>query len=102
MKSGLYTSHLNKHGISSLLPSDDEQTEIYSLFYPNLENGIVIAEDKKRMLEIVNRIIKKQDADSLILGCTELPLMIKQGDLAAPVIDTTQIHIDSIIDYMMV
>lgn len=101
MKSGLYTNPLIKHGISSLLPSDDEQTEIYSLFYPNLENGIVVAEDKEKMLKIVNRIVKEQNADSLILGCTELPLMIKQGDLSVPVVDTTKIHIESIVNSMM-
>lgn len=101
MKSGLYTEPLNKHDISPLLPSDDEQKEIYSLFYPNLENGIVVAEDKEKMLKLVDRIIKEKNADSVILGCTELPLMIKQGDLTEPVVDTTQIHIESIVNYMM-
>ena len=100
MKSGLYTAPLKEQGVRSLLPSDKEQEEIYSLFYPNLENGIVIAEDKKKMLALLNRIISEQNADSLILGCTELPLMIKQEDLAIPVIDTTHIHIESIVNYM--
>jgi len=101
MKSGLYSNPLKKYGIASLLPSENDQKEIYSIFYPNLENGIVIAEDKEKMLKIVSRIIKEQNADSLILGCTEFPLMIKQEDLTTPVINTTQIHIDSIVNYMI-
>ena len=101
MKSGLYTNPLKNYGITSLLPSDGEQKEIYSLFYPNLENGIVIEEDKAKMQKIINRIIREQNADSLILGCTELPLMIKQGDMSAPVIDTMQIHIEAIVNYMI-
>ena len=77
MKSGLYTKPLEKCGVLPLLPTEDEQSEIYSLFFPNLENGIVIPEDKEKMLALVNQIIHNQNADSLLLGCTELPLMIK-------------------------
>jgi len=100
MKSGLYTEPMKELGVSSLLPSSDEQARIYSLFFPNLENGIVVPEDKEKMLELVGRIIKEQGADSLLLGCTELPLMIKPEDVSVPIIDTMQIHIDSIVSYM--
>ncbi len=94
------TNPLAAQGIVSLLPTETEQRQIYSLFFPNLENGIVIQEDKIKMLELVNRIIKEQNADSVILGCTELPMMIKQGDLHVPVINTTQVHINSIVRSM--
>ncbi len=100
MKNGLYSNPLASHGIVSLLPTDKEQQEIYSLFFPNLENGIVVQEDKIKMLELVNGIAKEQNADAVILGCTELPMMIKQGDLSVPVIDTTGVHIDSIVSNM--
>lgn len=100
MKNGLYSNSLTSQGIVSLLPTETEQRQIYSLFFPNLENGIVIQEDKIKMLELVNRIIKEQNADSVILGCTELPMMIKQGDLHVPVINTTQVHINSIVRSM--
>jgi aspartate racemase len=101
MKSGLYGNSLKKHGMTPLLPSDEEQKEIYSLLYPVIENGSVIKEDKEKMIKILDRIVREQNADSLILGCTELPLMIKQEDLPIPVIDTTQIHIESITNYMI-
>ena len=100
MKNGLYTKPLEKCGVSPLLPTEDEQSEIYSLFFPNLENGIVIPEDKEKMLVLVNQIIHNQNADSLLLGCTELPLMIKPGEMKIPVIDTVQIHIASIINHI--
>ncbi len=60
MKNELYANPLTAQGIASLLPSDDEQQEIYSLFFPNLENGIVIQEDTIKMLELVNRIVREQ------------------------------------------
>jgi aspartate racemase len=100
MKNGLYSNPLTARGIVSLLPSEKDQQEIYSLFFPNLENGVVVQEDRIKMLALVNRIIGEQSADAVILGCTELPMMIKQGDLSVPVIDTTQVHINSVIRHM--
>ncbi len=100
MKNGLYSNPLASQGVVSILPTDKEQQEIHSLFFPNLENGIVVNEDKIKMLELVNRIVKEQQADAVILGCTELPMMIKQGDLNVPVINTTEVHIKSIVRYM--
>ena len=50
-----------------------------NLIYPNLENGIVIPEDKVKMISLAEKYIKKNDADALLLGCTEIPLMIVSG-----------------------
>ena len=101
MKNGLYTNPLRACGVSPLLPSVEDQKTIYSIFFPNLENGIVIPEDKEKMLALVGKIIDEQNADSLLLGCTELPLMIKSGDVCVPIIDTTQIHIESVVNYLI-
>ncbi|MCL1802078.1 MAG: amino acid racemase [Eubacteriaceae bacterium] len=100
MRSGLYTDALSRRGIKPILPSESEQGEIASLIYPNLEDGIVIAKDKERMLEIAEKLIRENDADCLLLGCTELPLMIKGGDLDTVLINTTQIHIGAIVSSM--
>lgn len=53
------------------------------------------------MLRIASQMIKATDADALVLGCTELPLIIKEGDLDTLLLDTTQIHIEAILDYML-
>lgn len=97
MKSGLYTSALAEQGIASTLPTEKEQEKIYSLFFPKLENGIVDLHDKAQMIELLNAIIKRTGADSLVLGCTELPLMIQKDDLSIPLLDTTQIHIEAVL-----
>ena len=98
MSSGIYPAAFKRYGIDAVVPSDQEQQRIHSLFFPNLENGIVIPEDKQQMLELLSRLILEHNADALVLGCTELPLMIKEGDLDIPLIDTTKIHIASIVD----
>lgn len=98
MKSGLYEKPLIERGITPIIPKDEDKEKIANLFFPNLENGIVIAEDKSKMLEIVGKIARENSADAVLLGCTELPLMIKDGDLDVPLLNTTQIHINAIFD----
>ena len=80
------------------MPTDEDKEKISNLFFPNLENGIVVPEDKVKMLEIVGRYVREKGADAVLLGCTELPLMIKEGDLDVPLLNTTQIHLNAIFD----
>ncbi|NCA67618.1 MAG: amino acid racemase, partial [Clostridia bacterium] len=96
MKNGLYAKALNEMGITAITPSQEDMKELGNIIYPNLENGIVIENDKKRMTNIAERYIHDFKADALLLGCTEIPLMIKQEDISVPVINTTQIHIEEI------
>ena len=98
MKSGLYEKPLAERGITPILPTDEDKEKIANLFFPNLENGIVVPEDKAKMLEIVGKIAHEKSADAVLLGCTELPLMIKDGELDVPLLNTTQIHINAIFD----
>lgn len=98
MKSGLYEKPLAERGITPILPTDEDKEKIANLFFPNLENGIVVPEDKVKMLEIVGRYVREKGADAVLLGCTELPLMIKDGDLDVPLLNTTQIHLNAIFD----
>jgi len=96
MKSELYTKNLLKYGIEAITPRPDDIEKLHNIIFPNLENGIVIAEDKAKMISISESYIKEFNAEAVILGCTEIPLMIKEGDMSVPVINTTQIHIDAI------
>ena len=98
MSSGLYSEALEKYNISAVVPSESDQTAIHNIIFPKLEDGIVIPEDKLKMLGIVNSLMSKENADALLLGCTELPLMIKDDDIDKIVLNTTQIHIDAIVD----
>ena len=96
MKSGLYGKSLSERGITPIVPSGEDIKRISGLFFPNLENGIVVAEDKRKMLAIAGSYIRAEKADALLLGCTELPLMIKDGDVSVPLVNTTEIHIDAV------
>ena len=53
------------------------------------------------MIEISERYIAEEKIDAVILGCTEIPLMIGEGDLSVPIVNATEIHIGAIAAYMM-
>ncbi len=101
MSSGLYTEAFARYGISAFVPAEDEQAAIHHIIFPNLQEGIVLPEDKEIILRIAKGMISETSADALILGCTELPLIIKESDLDVLVLDTTQIHIDAIVNRLL-
>jgi len=101
MSSGLYSEAFKEYNISAAVPPEDEQELIHNIIFPKLEDGIVVPEDKAKMLEIVKRLIGEYRADALVLGCTELPLMIKDGELDVLILNTTEIHIDAIVRKMI-
>lgn len=97
MGSGLYTRALAAHSIEAFVPDEAGIAEVHGLIFPRLEQGIVVPEDKRRMLAIAEEYIARQHADALVLGCTEIPLMIHDGDASVPCVNTTQVHIDAMV-----
>lgn len=98
LKSGLYKKALENAGIMPIVPYENDIELLGNLIYPNLENGIVIPEDKEKMIALAEKYIIGNNADALLLGCTEIPLMIKENDVSVPIIDTTKNHIRRIFD----
>jgi len=98
MSSGLYTEAFARYGMEAFVPTGKDQKTIHNIIFPHLQEGIVIPEEKKAVLEIARRMISDKRADALVLGCTELPLLIREGDLELPLLDTTQIHIQKIVE----
>lgn len=96
LKSRLYENALNKQGITAIIPSGNDISTIDSLIYPNMENGIIIPADKQKLIKMAEKYISEKNADSILLGCTELPLAITYCDVSVPILNTTEIHINEI------
>src|SRR5699024_10247863 len=79
-------------------PGTQEQQLIHQRIVDELENGIVTQETKNEMLEIINRMIHEEGIDSLILGCTELQMILTQPDVNVAHLDTVDIHVDKMIE----
>jgi aspartate racemase len=97
MKSDFYPKGFSKYNITTVVPDEKEQKMINDIIFPELEEGIVIPAKKKQLMQICNGIIAKENIDGIVLGCTELPLMLKDNDFKIKILNTAQIHIDSIV-----
>ncbi len=91
MEDGFYAQTLLNHGIEVLTPEKEEREFVHNVIFNELCKGIFKDESKRRFLEIIDGLIKK-GAEGIILGCTEIPLLVKQEDVEVPIFDTTEIH----------
>ena len=98
MKNDFYKKSLEKYNIECIVPSDDDKNIIHNIIFPKLEDGIIDENDKIKFKEICDKIIKDENIDGIILGCTELPLMIKENDFDIKILNTMEIHIKSILE----
>lgn len=99
MRADFYKNKLAARGIETVVPAEDEIDYIQEKLFTEIELGIIKPETKQRFLEIINRIRTTRSVQGLILGCTELPLIIKPNDTDLEYINTTQIHIDAIVKH---
>lgn len=81
-----------KYNIDVVIPDENDMDEIHRIIYTELCLGNVKQESKVIMLDIVNKLIKRENIEGIILGCTELPMIIKPEDLDINVYNTTEIH----------
>lgn len=91
MTQDFYKEKLIDAGIEVLIPGEDEIEDVNDIIYNELCLGIVSEESKEKYLHIIEGLAKR-GAQGVILGCTEIGLLIHQKDTSLPVFDTTQIH----------
>lgn len=89
-----------KFDIDVLIPDEDERKIVHSVIYNELCKGVINEKSKTAYVEII-RNLALRGAEGIVLGCTEIPLLIKQTDVAIPVFDTTRIHAVSAVEYAL-
>lgn len=105
MKNDFYKRVFSETGISVFTPDAASQDLIHGIIFSELVFGKVTDESRRVFMDIIRAMIAKEKIDSLILGCTELPLILKETESAAagiPFLNTTLIHINSIVDKITV
>ncbi|HKO81843.1 MAG TPA: aspartate/glutamate racemase family protein [Chitinophagaceae bacterium] len=101
MQLDFYKDKLSAQGITAIIPEDDEEIEfINTAIYEEMGKGIFLPATKQKILDVINSLIKK-GAEGIVLGCTEIPLLIKQEDCSVPVFDTTQIHSTAAVNFAL-
>ncbi|MEK6375318.1 MAG: amino acid racemase [Acidobacteriota bacterium] len=93
MAGRFYPDVFSREGIAIVPPSADEQTFIHDIYLGELVKGIVLPETRARLLTIADQMKARVSIDGVILGGTDLSLILRDGDAAVPLLDTTRIHV---------
>jgi len=97
MQEEFYRRGLEDGGIDALVPEGDDLVRVDEIIYGELVRHVVTEESRREYLRIIDRLIDR-GAEGIILGCTEIPLLIKPGDLSIPMFDTTAIHAEAALE----
>lgn len=92
MSDSFYREHLGNRGIEVVVPSGSAFHQVNKMIYDELCQGKLVPESKKRLLQIISDLQAKNGAKGVILGCTELPLLVSAKDTNVPLYDTTKLH----------
>ncbi len=94
MAEAFYKDELIENGIDCIVPNAEHQEIVHQIIQKELVRGIITNESKQQYIAVINDLITK-GAEGIILGCTEIPLLINQPDCTIPVFDTTILHADA-------
>lgn len=98
MEQDFYRGRLvNKHGLDVIVPKDNERELVHRVIYEELCLGTINLESKKRYVEIMHRLVES-GAEGIILGCTEIELLIHTGDAVVELFPTTRIHAEAAVE----
>jgi aspartate racemase len=102
MEGRLYPERFEPAGIAVVAPGAAERDEIHQLYFGELVKGIVRDETRARFVEILAEMRDRDDIDGLILGGTELALILTEPSYAGvPVLNTAQVHVDAAVDWLL-
>ncbi|MES1160332.1 MAG: amino acid racemase, partial [Bacteroidota bacterium] len=92
MELDFFKEKLTAKGIETIMPGEDDREFIQHTIYYELGKNIFTEETRQRYLSIIEGLIR-EGAEGIILGCTEIPLIIKQQDVPVKIFDTVQLHV---------
>jgi aspartate racemase len=101
MEEQFYKGRLeSKHGLTVLIPEEDDREIIHRIIYDELCLGEIKPSSKEVYIAIIDKLIQA-GAQGIILGCTEISLLVEESDSPVPVFDTTLIHAISAVEYAL-
>lgn len=96
MTGRFYHDPLEKLGITTVTPDEADQEILHDIIYTQLVQNIVTDASRNIFLEIIEKL-RLQGVQGVILGCTEIPLLVKPGDVDLPLFNTTAIHCEAVV-----
>lgn len=100
MKQNFYKDRISEKGITVTIPSEEDISIINTIIFEELCQGKILDESKDKFLQIVDHLVAS-GAQGIILGCTEIGLLIQQKDVPTPIFDTTELHCQAAVHYAL-
>ena len=100
MEQPFYRDRLAAAGLDVLVPPDQDRSEVHRIIYDELIAGTISASSQAAYRAIAERLAE-QGAQAIILGCTEIGLLLRDGDCSVPLLDTTALHAQAAVDYLL-
>ena len=88
------------HGLKALVPDEPGRTVVHDVIYKELAHGLVRPEARQAYVEVIRDLVKR-GAEGVILGCTEIPMLVGAKDSPVPVFDTTALHAAAAVDFAL-
>ena len=100
MEQAFYRERLEQHGIEVVIPVEEARARVHEIIYQELCLGDIRPQSQKTYIDVVNELVD-QGAQAVILGCTEIGLLLKQEHCSIPLYDTTAIHADGAVEFIL-
>lgn len=99
MESDFFKKPFGNNEMAVIVPEKEDQELIHHRLFSEIELGIIKDSTRAELLSIIKKMIDRHSIDAVILGCTELPLILNQDEFGIPFLNTTAIHAESIVNY---
>ncbi|GAB2788912.1 aspartate/glutamate racemase family protein [Halomonas shantousis] len=101
MEGDFYTGRLReRHGLEVLVPEAEDRQRVHDIIYRELVAGQIHSESRKAYRQVIARLVER-GAQAVILGCTEIMLLVEAEDSAVPLFDTTALHAQAALEYAL-
>jgi len=98
MNASFYPDTFSKYGMNVVMPGDEDKKLINHRLFTEIELGIFKDETRQELIDITRKMVEEKHIDSMILGCTEFPLILPDAEYAGiPMLNTTRIHVEAIV-----
>ncbi len=97
MEEDFYREKLLSHGIATLIPGTSDRDIIHRVVYEELSSGKIVEESRRKFVRIIGDLADA-GAEGVLLGCTEIPLLVRQQDVPIPVFDSAKLHVGAALD----
>ena len=100
MQSAMFPDAFAARGVDTRVPDDAGQQLVHDVIYDELTRGVVSEHARTAYLGVVDKLVA-DGAEAVVLACTEQGLLLRDGDAAVPLVDTTEVHCRALLDFML-